>query len=117
MKVRVEEAMTLTGIRDLVRSSRPEDELCPEALKPAIWYGAGPRAGISLVSMTRALALTEKQEAVRWAHVRRMAKPVLRHRLRLTALGTREGMDEDQLIDSLLTRVEERQKNLAKGIS
>ncbi len=107
----------LTGIRDLVRSSRPEDELCPEALKPAIWYGAGPRAGISLVSMTRALALVSKQEAVRWTHVRRMAKAVLRHRLRLTALGAREGMDEDQLIDTLLTRVEERQKNLAKGIS
>src|SRR5690606_18931336 len=47
----------LAGIRDLVRSTRPEDDLCPQQMRPAIWYGAGPRAGLSLVSVTRALAL------------------------------------------------------------
>jgi MoxR-like ATPase len=114
-RVHVDDAL-LTGIRDLVRSTRPEDELCPEPLKGAIWYGAGPRAGISLVSMARALALTESQEAVRWTHVRRLAKPVLRHRLRLTAQGARDGLDEDGLIDQVLARLEERQTNLAKGI-
>jgi hypothetical protein len=47
-----------------------------------------------------------------------MAKPVLRHRLRLTAQGARagEGMSEDSLIEALLERLEARQKNLAKGI-
>lgn len=107
----------LNGIRDLVRSSRPEDELCPEPLKPSIWYGAGPRAGLSLVSMARALALVERSESVRWSHVRRLAKPVMRHRVRLTAQGARDGMDEDRLIDELVVRLEERQKNLAKGIA
>jgi MoxR-like ATPase len=66
--------------------------------------------------MARALALTESQEAVRWSHVRRLAKPVLRHRLRLTAQGARDGLDEDGLIEQVLARLEERQKNLAKGI-
>jgi len=105
------------GIRDLVRSSRPDDELCPDQIKPAIWYGAGPRAGISLVSLARALALLEKKESVRWEHVRRMAKPALRHRLRLTAQGSRDGMTEDTLVEQLLERLESRQKNLAKGIA
>ncbi len=114
--VRVDETI-LSGIRDLVRSTRPEDELCPESLRGALWYGAGPRAGISLVSMTRALALIEGSEAVRWAHVRRFAKPVLRHRMRLTAQGARDGGDEDQVIDTVLTRLEERHKNLAKGLA
>src|SRR5262249_32168795 len=96
--VAVDDAI-LSGIRDLVRASRPDDELCPEAFKGAIWSGAGPRAGLSLISVARALALTEKQEAVRWTHVRRLAKPVLRHRLRLTAQGARDGLAEDTLID------------------
>jgi MoxR-like ATPase len=114
-QVRVDSSI-VTGIRDLVRSTRPEDELCPEPLRPVIWYGAGPRAGLSLVSMARALALVEGSEAVRWHEIRRMAKPVLRHRIRLTALGSRDGLDEDQVIDALLKRVEERQSNLARGI-
>lgn len=106
----------LEGIRDLVRSTRPEDENCPEQMRPLIWYGAGPRAGISLISVCRALALMEKQESVRWAHVRRMARPVLRHRLRLTAHGMREGLSEDRMVDMVLERVESRHHNLAKGI-
>ena len=110
------DAATLSGIRDLVRSTRPEDELCPEELRNVIWYGAGPRAGLSLVSMARALALVEGSESVRWHEVRRMAKPVLRHRLRLTSRGSRDGFDEDQVIDMLMKRVEERQSNLARGI-
>ena len=106
----------LAGIRDLVRSSRPDDPMCPESMRPAIWYGAGPRAGLSLVSTARALALIEKSATVRWSHVRRMAKPVLRHRIRLTALGQREGISEDRFIEQLLERLEARQKNLAQGI-
>jgi MoxR-like ATPase len=106
----------LTGIRDLVRSTRPGDPLCPEQLKPLVWYGAGPRAGLSLISVARALAITERQEAVRWSHIRRLAPAVLRHRLRLTGQATREGMDEDTVVETLLTRVEERQQNLARGI-
>jgi MoxR-like ATPase len=110
------DASVVSGIRDLVRSSRPEDELCPEELRQVIWYGAGPRAGLSLVSMARALALVEGSEFVRWHEVRRMAKPVLRHRLRLTSRGSRDGFDEDQVVDMLMKRVEERQSNLARGI-
>lgn len=106
----------LEGIRDLVRATRPEDEHCPDQMRPLIWYGAGPRAGLSLISVCRALALMEKQECVRWAHVRRMVRPVLRHRIRLTAHGIREGLNEDRIVDMILERVESRHHNLAKGI-
>jgi MoxR-like ATPase len=115
-QIKIDDA-TLQGIRDLVRSTRPQDELCPPELKPVIWYGAGPRAGISLVSVVRALALIENQEVVRWSHVRRMALPVLRHRLRLTAQGARDGQSEDDFIRQLLTRLETRHKNLANGLT
>lgn len=114
--VAVDEAIQ-KGISELVRSSRPEDDLCPEGIKPHIWYGAGPRAGISLISVCRALALLNKQESVRWSHVKRMAKPVMRHRIRLTAQGVRDGQTEDDVIDLLLERLESRHSNLTKGIS
>ena len=107
----------VAAISQLVRSSRPEDELCPDSIKPLIWYGAGPRAGISLISVCKALALLEKQESVRWSHVRRMAKPVMRHRIRITAQGARDGQSEDGLIDLLLEKLESRSANLVKGIS
>jgi MoxR-like ATPase len=114
-QIRVDEPI-ITGIRDLVRSTRPTDSSCPETVRPAIWYGAGPRAGISLVSVARALALVQQEESVRWEHVRRMARPVLRHRVRLTAQGMREGMDEDAVIGELLGRLEARLGNLARGV-
>lgn len=115
-QIQVDESM-MTGIRDLVRSTRPSDPTCPESVRAAIWYGAGPRAGISLVSVARALALLQEEESVRWEHVRRLAAPVLRHRIRLTAQGMREGMDEDAVINDLLTRLETKFKNLARGVS
>lgn len=114
--VRVDDEI-LAGIRDLVRSTRPDDPLCPEPARKQIWYGAGPRAGISLVSTCRALALLEEGESVRWQHVRRLAKPVLRHRVRLTAQAMRADFSEDRLIDDLLARVEAETANLARGVS
>ena len=115
-QVHVDEVI-VHGIRDLVRSTRPDDELCPANVRSLLWYGAGPRAGLSLISVGRALALIERHEAVRWTHIRRLAKPVLRHRLRLTAQGGREGLDTDRLIDTLLERCEAMHKNLGKGMA
>ncbi len=104
------------GINELVRSTRPTDETCPDDLKRLIWYGAGPRAGISFISVCRALALIEGCESIRWRHVRRMANPVLRHRIRLTAQGSHERLEEDQVIKLLLDRLEDQRTNLAKGL-
>jgi MoxR-like ATPase len=104
------------GINELVRSTRPSDDTCPDDLKKIIWYGAGPRAGISFISVCRALALIEGSTSVRWRHVRRMAAPVLRHRLRLTAQASHERLEEDHVIKLLLDRLEEHRTNLAKGL-
>ncbi len=109
------DAALLDGIRDLVRSTRPDDPLCPESMRRQIWYGAGPRAGLSLVSTCRALALIEESDSVRWQHVRRMARPVLRHRIRLTAQAQRDEKSEDSMIGELLERVESEQASLVRG--
>lgn len=104
-------------IGELVRSSRPTDSRCPESIKPMIWYGAGPRAGISLISVARAYALMEGAESVRWSHVKRMAKPVLRHRMRLSAGAGRDGMQTDDLIDQIIEHTETTFKIEADGVA
>lgn len=98
----------IAAINELVRSSRPGDRNCPEDIGSSLWYGAGPRAGISLISVSKSLAFLQGEEGVRWKHVRRMAKPVLRHRLRLTLAASRDRLDVDHLIDRLLGLLEER---------
>ena len=82
-----------------------------------IWYGAGPRAGISLISVSRAIALLQGSESVRWQHVKRMAKPVLRHRIRLTTQASRDQMTEDQMIDKLLENIEADHNLAARGLA
>lgn len=114
-EVRVDDAL-ISVVTDLVRSSRPEDPLCPKQIKDALWYGAGPRAGISLISASRAFALMSQSEVVRWQHIRRMARPVLRHRIRLAAHAVRDGLTEDQVVDQLLDRVQAERGNQALGI-
>ena len=99
----------------LVRATRPQDPACPDSIKNLIWYGAGPRAGISLISVSRALALLEGSDTVRWRHVKRMAKPVLRHRIRLGVHAQSEQYAEDQIIEILLKQVEEQAELKAKG--
>jgi MoxR-like ATPase len=103
-------------IMDLVRSSRPGDEACLSELRDAIWFGAGPRAGISLISVSKACALLDNSDTVRWKHVRRMAIPVLRHRIRLSAKGRIKALSEDAIITQLLTQLEQKYAFLAKGL-
>ncbi len=102
-------------INQLVRSTRPSDEECPKEYQQMIWYGAGPRAGISLISVSRAFALLSGDESVRWAHVDRMIKPVLRHRIRLTAQAHRDQVSEDDLVDSLTQRLMQKHNLAAEG--
>jgi MoxR-like ATPase len=104
------------AIKELVRSTRPNDPSSPEDLRSSIWYGAGPRAGLSLVSVAKAMALIQGHETVRWKHVRSLVKPVLRHRIRLTASALRDRLTEDRLIEELTARLEATHRNLARGI-
>lgn len=115
-KIHVSDEM-IQLIRDLIRSTRPEDPSCPEDFRRVIWYGAGPRAGISLISVARSLAMMEQSEAVRWHHIRRMAFPVLRHRIRLTVQAGHDQLQEDDMIEQLLQRIEEKHKLAGQGVS
>ena len=112
----VEQPIT-KAIVELIRSSRPDDPLCPQDLREKIWYGAGPRAGISLISMAKSLALLNGHEIVRWQHIRQSAPLVLCHRVRITVHAGRDRISEGAIVDELIDRLEEKFKFLAKGVN
>lgn len=98
---------------ELVRLTRPGEDGSLPLINEKLWYGAGPRGGISLISMTKALAFMEQKDEVRWSHIKEMAKPVLRHRIRLSYAGVAEGLKEDDVIEHILNHLQEKYKNLA----
>ncbi|MEY4631481.1 MAG: hypothetical protein RIQ81_1601 [Pseudomonadota bacterium] len=112
--VRIDPAL-IKGIATLVRMTRPATPASggsdiPAFVQHGVMYGAGPRSGLALVSAARALALLEESEVVHWRHVERMAKPVLRHRVRLSLAASRDGLTEDTIVEMLLKHGREKLK-------
>ncbi|NNE40452.1 MAG: MoxR family ATPase [Marinicaulis sp.] len=88
-------------ILELVRAARP-DEKASERVRSLVAWGPGPRASQAFSLAARALALIEGRHAPSLDDVRRLAKPVLRHRMALNFSARAEGLDIDQFIDELL---------------
>jgi MoxR-like ATPase len=89
----------------LVRSTRPVSEGGHGELAPLLRWGAGPRAGQSLILCAKARATITGRSYVTLDDVRRVAKPVLRHRLLPSYEADAQGMSSDAIIDKLLALV------------
>jgi MoxR-like ATPase len=90
----------------LVRATRPDNEQAPELVRRYVRWGAGPRAGQSLVLGGKANALLAGRMAVSPNDVRRVAAPVLRHRILPNFAAEAEGISVERIIDDLVARVE-----------
>lgn len=91
-------------ITRLVRASRPSDE-APSQINHWVRWGAGPRAGQSLVLAAKARALLQGRFAATREDVQALAAPVLRHRLVLSFNAEAEQVGADQVVDALLRAV------------
>ena len=91
----------------LVRATRPTDELAPEFVKELVDWGAGPRAGQFLISGGKAIAAMEGRFSVSLADVRKVAVPVLRHRVSTNFQAQAEGMTVENVIERLLQEIPE----------
>ena len=89
----------------LVRATRPDDPGAPAMVREAVRWGAGPRAGQALVLGAKAHALLAGRMAVAPEDVRRVAAPVLRHRVLPTFAAEAEGVDVERVVDAVLTHV------------
>ena len=89
----------------LVRASRPDDSAAPELVRRFVRWGAGPRAGQALVLGAKAHALLNGRMAVAPSDIRRVSKPVLRHRILTNFAAQAEGIGVERVIDDLVQRV------------
>jgi len=94
----------LSWITRLVRASRPADSAIAE-VRDWVRWGAGPRAGQSLVLAAKARALIQGRLAATREDVVALASPVLRHRLLLSFAAEAERRTTDDVIDVLLRTV------------
>lgn len=91
----------LQWIVRLVRASRPTPE-SPKAVRDYLRWGAGPRAGQSLVLAAKARALLHGRLAVTREDVQMLAPPVMRHRLLPSYAAEAERVSTDDVIAALL---------------
>jgi len=96
-------------ILDLVRACRPDDDSAPQVVRDNVSWGPGPRAAQALMLTARAEALVEGRLAPSAEDVRKMAGPVLSHRMALSFAARARGQNLAHVIDEVaaqVTRVE-----------
>jgi MoxR-like ATPase len=94
----------LDWINRLVRASRPHDG-APVEVQQWVRWGAGPRAGQSLVLAAKARALLNGRFAATRGDVQALPAPVMRHRLLLSFAAEAEQRSADDVVAVLLRSV------------
>ena len=89
-------------VAKVVRATRPTNEDSPDFIKELIDWGAGPRAGQFLIQGGKAIAAMDGRFSIAIDDVKRIAIPVLRHRLSANFQAQAEGMTTDDIILRLL---------------
>lgn len=97
--------LVLRYAAQLVRASRPSEASAPSIVRQYVRWGAGPRAGQALILGAKASALLAGRAAVAPADVRRVALPVLRHRILPNFAAEADGVSAEPLVDALLAHV------------
>ncbi|HEY2065417.1 MAG TPA: MoxR family ATPase [Gemmatimonadaceae bacterium] len=92
----------------LARATRPDDATATPLVKRAVRWGAGPRAGQALVLGAKAHAFLAGRAAVAPEDIRRVALPVLRHRVLASFAAEAEGVTPEQVVAEVLERVREQ---------
>ena len=91
-------------ITRIVRATRPADG-STEVVTRYVRWGAGPRAGQSLVLASKARALLHGRLAATREDVAALAAPVLRHRLLLSFAAEADGKSADDVVAGVLAQV------------
>jgi len=94
----------LSYIARVVRASRPADT-SNDMVTEYVRWGAGPRAGQSLVMCAKAHALMKGHFAVTMDDIHSISHAVLRHRILLNFQAEASGITTEDIIDSLFAQV------------
>ena len=86
----------------LVLATHPELDTSPKVTRENARFGASPRAAQALIAVSRVRALMDGRYNVAFEDIRRIALPVMRHRVALSFEGMASGMTNDQLVEAVL---------------
>ncbi len=87
---------------NLVTYTHPELENACETAKKYVKYGASPRAAQALVTCAKVRALMNGKFNVSYADVDALARPVLRHRIKINYNAVNDRLSVDDVIGKLL---------------
>jgi len=87
---------------DLVRKTRPDEEISPDYIKEWIKWGAGPRASQNLILGAKARAALDGRFVPSKEDVRSVAMLVLRHRLVTTFAAEAENIFAPDIVNKLI---------------
>ncbi|VAX39958.1 MoxR protein [hydrothermal vent metagenome] len=104
--------LTINYVTRLIRATRPGDGSAPKFVKEMVDWGAGPRAGQYLIAGGKAAAAMDGRPSVSLDDIRKVAIPVLRHRLSCNFQAQAEGLTTEDIVTRLLEEVPE--PNIAK---
>jgi len=88
-------------VRDIIFFTRDDRKI-----KKYLSYGASPRASISLILASKALALLNWRDYIIPEDIKEMAKPVLRHRIILSYQSIADEVKSDDIIQVILDKVQ-----------
>ncbi len=91
----------------LVMATQPGSPYATDQINQHVRMGASPRAGQSLLLLGKVQALLDGRYAVSADDLRKVAIPVLRHRLLLSFEAQAEGLDIDAVLGQMLQVVKE----------
>ena len=94
-------------VATLVRATRPKEESSPDVVKELVDWGAGPRAGQFLINGGKAMAAMDGRFAVAIEDIKKVALPVLRHRISTNFQAQAEGMTSESVVEKLLDIIPE----------
>lgn len=92
-------------VSSIIRATRP-DTTAVSYVKDWVRWGAGPRAGQSLILTAKARALFKGRYAVLVEDLHAMAYPVLRHRVLMNFKADAEGVTADNVTEELLKTIQ-----------
>ncbi len=93
-------------VLDMVIATRYPESVGLDDLRNLISFGASPRAGINLISSTRAYAFLKGRGYVVPDDVKQLAPDILRHRIITTFEAEAQDVTSDQIVHRILDRVE-----------
>jgi len=100
-------------VTQFVLATRPEHPGAPEMVRRFVRYGSSPRGAQALVLGGKVQALLDGRFNVSFEDVRAVALAALRHRLILSFEGEAEGIDPDQILEDVLSRLSTQPAKMA----